>query len=444
MSATIRTPLSVLGTAEGKSLRRVRMYELTKNGGHMLFLPPALTKRLVGRLFERAKERGERLAVVLSHPAQYRERKVSRLIEENAYIIAQLSQYYFGTIPFLASEKVNDSQRITFTLWNGDEVSADVVRESILNSTAYFACFIAGNPSFSFSEEELRQSRGAALFHLVNTVLAPKHVEPLLFAEEEAFLKLLCVNASFFERVQQFLPNTINVGKIELFQDRSELSHRLLELLHRTDAELSAFDGVRALTLKILSESKLHAGGFLVRFFTSSMRKRKVKDLVRDVWRESTGVGAYRFQLPLLMNVDGRYFNVHYRIIPSDGVRAFLVLKGVECCSPENMAEVLKSNNRQRLKEMFNTGRAGDIILVERSPLGVKADMITREGEVKEVPVEKVQMVDCEAGMEHIPFAEAVDLALARAKQLMRTILERCSTLMGVRLEVLDDETVFY
>jgi len=392
----IRAYLPTVGVAELSSFKRLQFFELSENGGHMLFFPNTHFKEMVESIFTHMKETDENPTFVFSAPSPY----LPAVVKANLETVNIFTRFYFAKEPFFVEEvNAKKTTQVFFYDGSGKTVEHSTIIQALLNSSTYFGSIVKGNPSLPFSAEELT-SGGSILYFLVNTVLAPKADESFLFKDEEGFCDVRNAHDMTADDVIDFIQT---YG--------------------------TPFRDVKLLVAKIFTDVHLHAGGFLVRFLTSQTPLRKIKDLLREARKLKARLAFYRFMPPLLVSIGEKQFVSHVRytqfITDKKGNRSyFLIFKMVEL--PQSLDE-LPFNSPKDLKQIFNTGRRGPVMFVQVVNNEMR-DVIMFDAETGRFEKVDVPVFVSECGGEPLPLSNVYTAIHSLSFEAIHVIKDRLST----------------
>ncbi len=345
-------PSPTLGICEVVDEKGERFFELTKNGGHYLMLPPKLVQEVVRLTFEEMKEKGERPLLLTTAPNE----RFPCLFNTNISIIKSEFQRVFEKEPTIFVEETRSGH--IFKNDKGGEITKKDVVAKIHDATTYFGVLLTGNPTLNIDPHN---SPGARLFHVVNNVLAPKEKEAKWFGEKEGLIEIVQLN------------------KV----DRKTLMEMVFELSKKTQ---EVEPGLKLLVAKILSEEAIHAGGKYVVFcpFTSDEKRTnkrvrafaKVLEKYRRMGQQGK-VAFHKFLMPMRISIDQCTYVSHARYV--DGNTVFFKLVPTQPISSK--ADIMT------IKHALNTGRKGGALVVQHKPgRGKKAHLINKTGGLIGVP----------------------------------------------------------
>ncbi len=319
-------PSPTLGVCELIHGKRKRFFELTKNGGHYLMLPPQLLKKTVRKTFEKMKEREEHPLLLITAP----NKGFSPLMNHNIGTIVEQFQWMFGENTVVLVEETKEGH--LFKELPGNGISKTDVIARLHDTTTYFGTLLLGNPRLNVNPHA---SSGAYLFHVVNNILAPKEKEAKIFGEEEGLLAIAETKTKTKEELSKFI-------------------HRLVTKLPEIQP------GLKVLVAKGLDEDLFHAGGRYVNFCPINSDKNKTKKRLRAFIKSITKckkVAFHRFLYPAEIEISAQRYIAHMRYVESGEENVFAV-KLVPIQPIDKNMDIIK------LKQTFNTGRKGDVLAV--------------------------------------------------------------------------------
>jgi len=394
-----------LGCCELVDAKGRKFFELTKNGGHLLFLPPDVLKGVVREVLSKMADSGEKSLLLISQPLP----TLPMLLQQNIKYIVKEFTHYFPKENALFMEETPTAQGTTCVFRIGDrKLSEGEVIERITNSTTYLGSLMRGNPNLLLPSLE---SKGAFLFHLVNNILAPKDWESEVFAEEEGFVG--------FIYPQQLVKEGAST---------SDILQRLEDIVH----EGTQVGDKKLVVAKFFGKDMLHGGGKYVWFIPSKLfeRKKKAKKVVREL-KKYEKIGFYKFMYSLFVKLDEKLFSSHMRYVgktkSGEEVFIFKIVPYPNKFSIENASPI-------ELKQALNTGRKGDVlVLVIKEARLKKTFFVSSEGSVIELDGTKIEIAF--GGENQTPFAYLVcklkDLVNSE-KSMRKEILKKMEERVGM------------
>ncbi len=386
-------PPPTLGVCELVDEKGARFFELTKNGGHYLMLPPELLRKVVRATFSKMKEKGEKPMLLLTAPDE----GLLGLFNTNIQIIREEFQKFFASESIVFVKEHKDMY--IFKDGEGREIKEGEVVAKLHEASTYFGVLLTGNPSLEVNPSE---SQGAELFHIVNNILAPKQKEAELFREEEGVIKIAMLES---------------MDKKELVQLAYQLSEKTTEMA----------PGLKLLVAKILDDCTAHAGGRYVLFcpFTSDEKytKKRVRAFAKALAKYKKAA-FYKFLNPIEVYIERQRYIAHARYVANGDGESVLLFKLVSA-SPITLKSDIMS-----IKQAFNTGRKGDALVVHSKRNGEKdlALVTAEEGKVISAPEDITIVFGGERKSSPTKLLDTIDQiaeSLSRAREaILRRVFE--------------------